>query len=118
MGIVPDLYRNFYLFGVVGGMFLLGSVWKAIYSICRPESGLAFGVMLYAAVLPGLFRYMEQDVVSGFFSDLPRLIILVLAVGYFLGVRYRAKPARRPLSGHTLYPNSRGEVTKSSQQAF
>jgi hypothetical protein len=118
MGIVPDLYRNFYLFGVIGGMFLLGLISKAIYLICRPESGAAFGVMLYAAVLPGLFRYMEQDAVSGFFSDLPRLIILVLAVGYFLGVRYRSKPARRRVPAHTLYPYPRSGAINSPQRAF
>jgi hypothetical protein len=101
--LISDLYRNFYLFGVAGGMFLLGLISKTLYLICGPTASRGgFGLMLYAAVLPNLFHYMEGDVGTAF-SGCARLVVLALAVAYFLGVRRLKRPARmsfRILSGN------------------
>ena len=117
MQVISDLYRNFYLVGVAGGLFILGLVSKTLYLICAPGSRQTLGVMLYAALLPTLFHYMEGDVGHGF-SEVPRLIMLVIIVAYLLGARRtaRATVAHSPVS--RLSAIARGAQSANTGVAF
>jgi hypothetical protein len=105
MHLISDLYRNFYLFGVVGGMFIFGASLQSIYVFCSPSPGNGTGVFLWAAFLPSIVGYLEGDAGSGLIALL-RQSALLFATAAFLGVRYkRANPGK---TTPAVYPSLHG----------
>jgi hypothetical protein len=88
MHLISDLYRNFWFFGVVGGMFLVGVALKCFYRFFSPASRNAAGVFLYAALLPSLGRFLEGDIAT-VLTEVIRSFVLAIATGWLLGLRFR-----------------------------
>jgi hypothetical protein len=99
MHLISDLYRNFYLFGVAGGMFLVGATLRFFYRFASPASRNAAGVFLYAALLPALGRFLEGDI-GKVLIEITRSGILVVATGWLLGVRFRRVLPSGPIPGY------------------
>ncbi len=98
MRLISDLYRNFYFFGVVGGMFLVGAALRWFYRFAAPASRNAAGVFLYAALLPSLGRFLEGDMAT-VLVEIARSGMLVLATGWILGVRMRRVTRETAVTG-------------------
>jgi hypothetical protein len=99
MHLISDLYRNFYFFGVAGGMFLVGATLRFFYRFASPASRNAAGVFLYAALFPALGRFLEGDI-GKVLVEITRSGMLVVATGWLLRVRFRRLlPARPPVPG-------------------
>lgn len=105
--LIADLYRNFYFFGVAGGMFLVGVTLRFFYRFASPISRGAAGVFVYAALLPSLGRFLEGDIAT-IIGELARSCLLVAATGWLLGVRFRRVPLERTIAGNpapVMYAN-------------
>jgi hypothetical protein len=99
MHLISDLYRNFYLFGVAGGMFLVGATLRFFYRFASPASRNAAGVFLYAALFPTLGRFLEGDI-GKVLIEVTRSGILVATTGWLLGVRFRRVLPSGPIPGY------------------
>ena len=91
--LISDVYRNFYLFGVVGGMFLIGASLRYMYFFCSPYRANPAGIFFYAAVLPVQVHCFEQTTEAAI-GWLIQFGIVLVAAGYFLGVHLRSQPKR------------------------
>lgn len=98
MHLISDLYRNFYFFGVVGGMFLMGVTLRSFYRYAAPASRNAAGVFLYAALLPSLGRFLEGDVAT-VLVEITRSCMLVVATSWLMGVRFRRVTREMSVTG-------------------
>ncbi|MEK7479085.1 MAG: oligosaccharide repeat unit polymerase, partial [Patescibacteria group bacterium] len=64
---VGDLYMNFGVWGIMGGLFLIGFLFRFLFDFCISSLSRApGGIMLYALLWPDLIKGMENDVVSVF----------------------------------------------------
>ena len=94
--LISDFYRNFNLFGVVGGMYLVGAAFRFFYRFCAPASRNAAGVFLYAALLPSVGGFLEGDAGTVLIT-FSRSCLLAIATALFLGVRFRRRvPGQQP----------------------
>jgi hypothetical protein len=100
MHLISDLYRNFYFFGVVGGMFFVGVTLRSFYRFAAPTSRNAAGVFLYAALVPSLGRFLEGDIAT-VLVEITRSCMLVAATTWLLGVRFRRVASEMAVAGHS-----------------
>jgi hypothetical protein len=100
MHLISDLYRNFYFFGVIGGMFLVGVTLRLFYRFAAPASKSAAGVFLYAALLPSLGRFLEGDIAT-VLVEITRSCMLVAATSWLLGVRFHRAANETPVRGES-----------------
>jgi oligosaccharide repeat unit polymerase len=97
--IISDLYRNFNLFGVIGGMLAVGTALRFFYRFADPASRNAAGVYLYAALLPSLGRFLEGDMGTVIVMII-RSCALVAAIGLLVGVRLRRNSRNEPIPNY------------------
>lgn len=109
--VISDLYRNFSIFGVIGGMFAFGVVLRTFYLLCAPSRDNGAGVFFYATLFPEFVHSLEADV-SASVVGLIRVGILVLSTAAFLGVQYRRVHASTPLRKGTF---SSGKMVAGSR---
>jgi len=87
--LISDMYRNFAMFGILGGMFLFGVVAWTFYLFCSPSRQNPAGIFIYAALFPEIIHSLEADL-GNTLVNLIRLGLLVAVAAAFLGVRYRS----------------------------
>jgi hypothetical protein len=92
--VLADLYANFWLAGVVGGMLSLGVFLRWFYLFCAPGPNSPAGLLFYALLLPPLLHMMEATlaVIEINFS---RLVLFVILGAFFFGVRNNKNEQRR-----------------------
>jgi oligosaccharide repeat unit polymerase len=61
MHVISDLYQNFNVLGVVGGLFLIGIVFQLLYLSCSLGSRNGVRVLAYAMLLPVLVHALEAE---------------------------------------------------------
>jgi hypothetical protein len=88
--LIADMYRNFGIYGILGGMFLLGVFLRALYLACRPSREQPVGIFIYAALSPQIIHCLEMDAGTTLASII-RLSLLVFVSAAFLGVRRRTQ---------------------------
>ncbi len=86
MHVISNLYQNFNIFGVVGGMFVIGVAFQFLYACCAPMRRNGIRLFAYALLLPGLVHALEADPVAGSIIYL-RIGFLLIVVIKFLGVK-------------------------------
>jgi oligosaccharide repeat unit polymerase len=84
MHVISDLYQNFQLAGVVGGMFVVGIVFQLLYLSCAPWNKNGIRVLAYAILMPGLVHALEADPVVNTVVFI-RMSLLLLIVIKMLG---------------------------------
>jgi hypothetical protein len=100
--LAPDLYSNFSYAGVVGGMVLLGALYKCFYLLCTPGPNNPSGVFFYAIFLPATIHYLENNVGYSI-RALPEVAAFIGGAALFIGVRYSGnKQEKRCLPNVTI----------------
>ena len=94
--VMSDLYCNFHLFGIVGGMFIIGLVLKLIYNACNLSPQNPAGICFYAVMIPGIVHGFEWEPVTICVFYL-RYAIVLYAILWALS---RMNPRSRP-QAHT-----------------
>ncbi len=94
--LISDLYWEFALFGVVGGMFAIGCATRLLYRFLVPYSGNGAGVYAYAILLPSIIHVMENgagSAITQVTKTMGLLVIAGLAFGVtFNRIRLRSQP--------------------------
>jgi hypothetical protein len=96
--LIADMYRNFGMYGILGGMFFLGLLLRALYFACRPSREQPVGIFVYAALFPQITHCLESDAGTAL-ATITKLLFLVFVAAAFLGIRYRPQ---LPASGGRL----------------
>jgi hypothetical protein len=102
--LISDMYRNFSIFGLVGGMFCFGLLIRLFYVFCSPSRENPAGIFIYAAFFPEIIHSLEQDIGNPV-VNLTRLGLLAALALMCLGVRLRRVNASQRLP---RFPTSLG----------
>jgi hypothetical protein len=86
--LISDMYRNFSIFGLLGGMFVFGLAARWFYLFCGPSRDNPTGIFIYAALFPEILHSLETDI-GNTMVVLIRLVLLIAGTLAFMGVRYR-----------------------------
>jgi hypothetical protein len=82
--LVGDWYLNFGLFGIIGGMFLMGMLFSLIYSYFIKNSGSSLsGVMFYAIIWIQIIKGME-DWIAPVYVGIIRTLLLLIVINFLL----------------------------------
>lgn len=92
--VISDLYQNFHIFGIAGGMFFIGMVFQTLYRACRPWLGQAKGVFIYAALIPGLVLSLEWEPVA-ICQFYVRYGVLIFGLAWILGISNKTTAANQ-----------------------
>jgi len=88
-----ELYYNFWMVGILVGMFLFGVVYKAFYVYCiKYSTNVPFGIFLYAAFYYRLIFAIEGGII-GQAPAVSRQVIFALLVGYLFYVLRKSSRA-------------------------
>jgi hypothetical protein len=111
MQVLADLYANFWLAGVTGGMLLFGVFLRWLNLFCAPGPNSPAGLLFYALLLPPLAHMMEATV-GVMELEFVRLVLFVVLGAALFGVRINKIQQRR---SSILLPTSRLENVPVSQ---
>lgn len=81
--IVGDWYMNFGVGGIIGGMLLVGMVWRGIWHYLIPYSSSLSGVMMYSILWIQLIKGMEHSI-APLYAGVVKTFVLLLIVHLLL----------------------------------
>lgn len=86
---VGDLYMNFGILGIMGGLFVVGFIFRFIRDLFISHSAIVpGGVMIYALVWPDLIKGMENDIAS-VFAGAVKLILFAYLIHLCLTIDWK-----------------------------
>jgi len=91
--VLGDFYANFYIVGIILGMFLWGILWRAIYSYLLRNQHNPSAVVIYAATITMGIPTIRSNIIEFIFFMAMYILPLVLAIHYINVKQQRIKAA-------------------------
>lgn len=76
--IVGDWYMNFGIAGMIGGMAIMGLIWRGIWYYCIPYSSSRSGIMVYGILWVQLIKGLEHSIAPLYAGMVKSFVVLLI----------------------------------------